>query len=203
MSFILAPDVAFVLLVLSLLVTIFALLAPGSGVLEVLALILLLTVGYLVANLPVNIWAIALVLVGIIAVILMFRLKRRWTFIAVSIVVLIVGMAFVFRGENTLIGVNPILAVTGSLGLAAFVWIVDRNVMAASHQEPYLDHDRLVGMVGSAVTDIGREGSVYVNGENWSAFSDERIPANSQVKVVQRKGLVLEVEKVKDPEKEN
>ncbi|MFN2304962.1 MAG: hypothetical protein ACK2TV_14620, partial [Anaerolineales bacterium] len=78
MNLILNPDVAFVLLEFALLVTIFALLAPGSGVLEIVSLILLFLVGYSVANLPVNTWAIILVLIGIIAVIVMFRLKTRW-----------------------------------------------------------------------------------------------------------------------------
>ncbi len=193
-NLILHPDVAFVFLALSLLVTIFALLAPGSGVLEVLSLILLFIVGYLVANLPVNSWAIILVLIGIVSVILMLRRKRQGYFIAGSIFVLILGMIFVFRGETTLLGVSPMLAGIGAVGMAAFIWIIGRNISAVAHQEPYSDPDRLVGMIGSATTDISREGSVYVNGENWSAVSDKLIKAGSQVKVIQRNGLVLQVE---------
>ena len=203
MNFILIPNVAFVLLVLALLVTIFALLAPGSGVLEILALILLFIVGYLVANLQVNAWAIALVLIGIISLIALFRRKIHWFFITGSLAVLVVGMIFVFRGENSILGVNPVLAVIGTFGLAAFIWIISRNISTASHQEPYSDPDRLVDMIGSATTDISKEGSVYVNGENWSAISDEPIAMGSQVRVVRRNGLVLKVEVVKETEKEN
>ena len=203
MNQILNPDIAFVLLEFALLVTIFALLAPGSGVLEIVSLILLFLVGYSVANLPVNTWAIILVLTGIIAVIVMFRLKTRWYLIAGSIAVLIAGTVFVFRGENAVFGVNPLVAGLGAIGLAAFVWIIGRNISTASRQKPYTDPDRLVGMIGSATTSISNEGSVYVNGEDWSAKSDEPIPLGSQIKVIQRNGLVLKVKKIIDTNKEN
>ena len=166
--------------------------------LEVLALILLIIVGYLVANLLVSIWAIALVIMRIISVIAMFRRKREWYFIGGSIAILIIGVVFVFRGEKALIGANPLLAVLGAVGLAAFIWIIGRNISSASRQEPYTDPDRLVGMIGTAKTDVWRDGSVYVNGENWSAVSDEPVTMGSQVQVIQRKGLVLEVKLIKE-----
>jgi membrane-bound ClpP family serine protease len=40
-----------------------------------------------------------------------------------------------------------------------------------------------------------------VDGESWSATSDEPIPAGSPVKVVQREGLILKVELVKENKK--
>jgi len=49
-------------------------------------------------------------------------------------------------------------------------------------------------MTGEARTDILAEGSVYVNGEDWSARSKTLIPAGSKVLVLRRNGLVLEVE---------
>lgn len=198
MNFLLNPDVAFVFLGAALLVTIFALLAPGSGILEVLALLLLISVGYAVANLPVNAWALVLLLLGIVGVIVTFRRVRKWYFIVGSIVLLMVGMVFVFRGENSITGVNPLLALIGALGLGAFVWIIGTNISRTFHQKPYSDLNRLTGMAGVATTDILRDGSVYVDGEDWSATSDEPIAAGSQVKVVERKGLVLKVEKSKE-----
>ncbi len=194
MNFLLNPDVAFVFLGAALLVTIFALLSPGTGILEGLALLLLVAVGYAVANLPVNAWALALLLLGIIAVIVTFRRVRKWYFMAGSIVLLVVGMVFVFRGENAITGINPLLAVIGAVGLGGFIWIAGTNISKASHQKPYSDLNRLTGMTGKAITDILAEGSAYIDGENWSATSDEPIPAGSNVKVVKRNGLVLKVE---------
>lgn len=194
MIFLLNPDVAFVFLVTALLVTIFALLSPGTGILEALALVLLVAVGYTVANLPVNAWALVVLLLGIVAIIVTFRRVRKWYYMAGSIALLIVGMIFLFRGESSVIGVNPLIAVIGAVGLGAFAWIVGTSVAKASHQKPYSDLNRLAGMTGRAITDISDEGSVYVDGENWSATSEKPIPAGSNVKVIQRNGLVLKVE---------
>jgi membrane-bound serine protease (ClpP class) len=195
-NFILNPDVAFVVLGVALLVTIFALLAPGSGILEVLALALLIFVGYAVANLPVNAWALALILIGIVSVIVTFRRTRQWYFIVGSIVVLIIGMAFVFRSETSFFGVNPLLAAVVSVSLGAFIWLVGHNISLTFHQKPYSDLDRMMGMLGTTTTDVHKEGSVYVDGEHWSAISDSPIAKGSQVKVLERNGLVLKVEAI-------
>jgi membrane-bound ClpP family serine protease len=39
-------------------------------------------------------------------------------------------------------------------------------------------------------------GTVYVGGELWSAWADEVIPVGVEIKVKDREGLVLEVERV-------
>jgi membrane-bound serine protease (ClpP class) len=200
-NFLLNPDVAFIILGAALLMTIFALLAPGSGVLEVIALLLLFAVGYSVANLTVNAWAIVLLLIGIAAVVVTFRRARRWYLIAGSILILVVGLVFVFRSETGILGVNPWLAIVEAAGIGGFVWIIGNNVSKTFHQKPYSDLNSMAGMVGRAATDIAVDGSVYVDGESWSATSDEPIPAGSPVKVVQREGLILKVELVKENKK--
>ncbi len=188
MTLLLNPDIAFVVLGFALLITIFALLAPGSGVLEVLALIFLIGVGYAVSNLPVNLWALFVLLAGIVTVIIAFRKTKKWYFMAGPIALLIVGMVFLFWG------VNPLLAGFGAVGIAAFIWVIGHNISATFHQQPYSDLDRMVGKIGTANTDILKEGSVRVDGEGWSAVSDTLIPAGSSVRILQRNGLVLKVE---------
>ncbi|MBE0699371.1 MAG: NfeD family protein, partial [Anaerolineaceae bacterium] len=54
--------------------------------------------------------------------------------------------------------------------------------------------DQLVGMIGQANNDIRGQGSIHVNGEDWSASSKQFIPAGSSVRVLHRNGLVLEIE---------
>ncbi len=58
------------------------------------------------------------------------------------------------------------------------------------------DLTTLVGALGEARTEVHQEGSVYVHGELWSAFSKVAIPANAKVHVLGRSGLILEVEPV-------
>jgi membrane-bound serine protease (ClpP class) len=55
----------------------------------------------------------------------------------------------------------------------------------------------LIGEEGSAVSDIGESGKIYVMGEYWDALSDEPISEGDKIKVVEsKKGFKLKVEKV-------
>jgi membrane-bound serine protease (ClpP class) len=78
-----------------------------------------------------------------------------------------------------------------ALGLA---WLTATKSVEAMEARPSFDLDRLVGMTGEANSDIRGEGTVYINGETWSARSNTFIPAGSTVRVLRREGLTLEVE---------
>jgi membrane-bound ClpP family serine protease len=201
MNFMLDPNLAFVLLAVSFTVTIFALLAPGTGLLELISVLLLTLVGFTVASLPVNSWAIVLLLGGVVSVILTLKKTDNKYLVIVSIFLLLAGMLTIFKAEHGLLAVDPLLALVVSAGMGAFIWIIGKNITQASRQHVHRDLARLVGQTGHAVTDISIRGSVYVDGENWSAISDQPIKKDSQVIVTQRNGLVLKVEPVTDKKK--
>lgn len=194
MIFFLDPNFAFVLLAVAFLVTIFALLAPGTGILEVLSLGLLTMVGFSIARMEIHTWAILLLLGGIVAVILALRRFDNRYFLVAAILMLLAGMLFLFKIPGQLLAVDPLLAIVVSLTTAAFIWIVGRMTTQAFKAKPQQNLENLIGEVGRAVTDISKEGSVYVSGENWSAVSSKPIKKGSSVVVRQRDGLVLVVE---------
>jgi membrane-bound serine protease (ClpP class) len=194
MSFLLNPNVAFVLMSVAFLVTIFALLAPGTGLLEFISIIFLGLVGYTIANMPVNAWAIVLLLAGIVLIIVSLRRYKKTSWLIVSIAILILGMLFVFKAPNQLLAVDPLLALIVIACMGSFIWIVGSNTTKAFAMHPHRDPDKVIGSIGRAVTNVSDSGSVYVDGENWSAVSDQTIPKGSQVIVRQRKGLILTVE---------
>jgi membrane-bound ClpP family serine protease len=51
-------------------------------------------------------------------------------------------------------------------------------------------------MTGYANNDIRGQGSGHVNGEDWTARSEKFIPAGSRIRVLQRSGMILDVEPV-------
>lgn len=201
MNFMLDPNFAFVLLAIAFTVTIFALLAPGTGLLEVISVALLTLVGFTVARLPVNSWAIVLLLGGVVSVILTLKKSDNKYLAGVSIFLLLAGMLFIFKAAHGWLAIDPLLALVVSAGMGTFIWIIGKNITQASRQHVHRDLARLVGQTGHAVTDIHTKGSVYVDGENWSAISDQPIKKDSQVIVTQRNGLVLKVEPVTDKKK--
>ena len=194
MIFLLDPNFAFVLLAVAFLVTIFALLAPGTGILEVFSLILLTLVGFSIAGTEIHTWAILFLLGGIVAVILALRRFDNRFFLVLAILMLLAGMLFLFKAPGRVLAVDPLLALVVSITTAGFIWIIGRMTTQAFKTKPQQNLENLIGEVGRAVTDISKDGSVYVSGENWSAVSSKPIKKGSSVVVRKRDGLILKVE---------
>lgn len=193
MNFLLDPNVAYVMLVGGFLLAILALFSPGTGLLELGALFMLALAGYGIVNLPINAWALVILVVGVLPFILALRRSRRWWWLIPALAALVVGSIFLFATSDGNPAVNPWLAGLVSVLVVPFVWLIGRKSLEAL-SIPAASLNTLVGMIGEARTEIFNEGSVYVNGEDWSARSKVRIPAGAKVRVLRRDGLVLEVE---------
>lgn len=201
MNILLEPNVAYLMLVGGSVVAILAIFAPGTGVLELGALIILGLAGYAIANLPINDWALVVLLIGVFPFLLALRrVPRRlqWVFLAVSIIALVAGSVFLFRTPTGGPAVNPALAVVVSLLVGVFLWFVARKGIEAMRR-PAVNPDRVLGKVGQTRTPVYQEGTVFVGGEAWSAHSRAFIPAGTSVRVVSREGLILLVEPVYPP----
>ncbi len=192
MELLLNPNVAYLLLVGGFLLAILALFSPGTGLLELGALFSLLLAGYSIYNLPINAWALVLLAAGVIPFALAVQRWKRWPLLLVAMGALVVGSVFLFRVENGT-AVHPALAVLVSALSIGLLWLVGRKGLEAVVR-PSNTLQRLIGMEGEARTGIYREGTVYVDGESWTARSKAAIAAGTAVRVIGRDGLVLVVE---------
>jgi len=73
-----------------------------------------------------------------------------------------------------------------------FVFAVGMGLRAQTKKVTTGDRG-IVGETGTAKTDIGETGSVFVHGEFWNAHSDTKISANTKVQVVAVEGMKLKV----------
>jgi len=193
-AFLLNPNVVYLVLVLGFILTIMALVSPGTTILEISALFMLLLAGWGIYNLPINVWALIVLLFGVIPFILALRKTRRTRYLALAIASLVLGSAFLFQGNVWWQpAVNPFLALVVSLAAGSYVWIVAIKALEAADAPPVHDLNTLVGSVGEARSDIHTDGSVQIAGELWSAQSEQLIPRGSQVRVVGREGFILQV----------
>jgi membrane-bound serine protease (ClpP class) len=195
MDFLLDPNVAYLLLVGGLLLGLLALMAPGTGLLEIGALFCLVLAGYEVYNLSTNLWALVVLVVSVIPFVYAIRKPKREAFLALSLLGLVLGSVYLFRNAQGGPAVNPVLAGAISLLYVGFLWIAIRKTIQAAHARPSHDLSTLIGQIGEAKTRIHAEGSVQVAGELWSAVSEKPISAGSRVRVVGRQGFILEVVK--------
>jgi len=194
MNFFFDPNVAYLLLVGGFLLAILALFAPGTGLIEIGALSMLVLAGFSIASQTYNVWAVIVLILGVIPFILALRRSHHWIFLVISLAALTLGSAFLVTTPTGMPAVNPILAVVNSLLVGGFVWFASRKMLDAMAR-PVANHIRMVGKIGEARTDILREGSVYVGGEEWSAHSAGFIAVGSAVVVKSQEGLILTVER--------
>ena len=198
MDFLLDPNIAYLFLLAGVLLGLMAIITPGTGMFEVGAFFCLALAGYAVYNLSFNLWALIVLMLSIIPFVYAIQKPKREWFLALSIFGLVIGSVFLFATDGWQPAVNFPLALVSSTLYAGFIWIAVRKTMQAAHSRPSHDLSALVGQIGEAKTRVHKEGSVQVAGELWSARSEKSIPNGSPVKVVDREGFVLIVEKSTD-----
>ena len=194
MEFLLDPNIAYFLLMVTIIFVLFAIVTPGTGVPELLAIFAAVLAGYAVYNLSLNLWALGLLVASLVPFFFAVRGPRRELWLVVSIAGITVGSVFFFPARQGLISVSPVLAVVGSALFAGFAWLSARKVLQISLAKPAHDLSGLIGERGETRTDVKEAGSVQVASELWSARSQKLILAGRAVRVIGRDGFVLIVE---------
>jgi membrane-bound serine protease (ClpP class) len=190
------PNVSYVLLILGFLAAVLALFSPGTGILEVLALFALAVAGYGIANHPIHWWAFGLMVLGIVPFIFSLRQKEnlRIILLVVASLLFVLGSTLLFRGEGWQPAVHFVLILLLSPLAVGGTWLIATKSLEAITTRPVYDLERLNSMTGQATSDIHGQGTVYVNGEEWTAISSRFIAAGTPIRVLGRRGLALEVE---------
>jgi len=192
------PNLAYLLLMVGTLLALLAVLTPGTGLLELGAVIVLVVVGIQLFNIPINLWALGLVVVGAGIYVLSVIRRGDPVLMAAGLVVIYIGTALIYRSETSLIAADIWLILLASLGEGTFLWVVTRKVLAAAESPPIQDLEALIGTRGETRTRVFGDGTVYADGEEWSARSSQPIPANSVVIIKAREGFTLVVEPLED-----
>jgi membrane-bound serine protease (ClpP class) len=181
-------------LVAGLWLSAWAIITPGTGVLEGLAIIVLVIAGLGMAVVPINAWALGLLAAGVV----LFGLSvwRKWTgvWLGLSALTLSLGSVFLFRlpeGDPT---VHPILAIVVSLLTVGFFWLILSKALEAYRGKLSHDPTAVLNKIGEVRTAIDPIGSVYVAGELWTATAEIALAAGTIIRVVGREGLTLVVE---------
>jgi membrane-bound serine protease (ClpP class) len=191
------PNVFYICLVVGLWVTAMALVSPGTGVLEVLALLLLGGAAVGILTWPVNGLAFVPLILGAVAFVVAFlRRKQASAWLLAAAILFSLGSIFLFEDPDGGPAVQPVLAIVLSAVTVVFFWLGVRRGMEAQLAAPAVAAQTVVGQIGEARTPVHRDGMVYAGGELWSARSEQPIPQGGRVRVVRLDGLVVEVEPV-------
>ena len=196
MEILLNPNIAYIIIVSAAMLALMTVIIPGTGIPEVGLLICMALTWYEFTRYQPNLWALLILILGILPFFGALRLPHlRLFLLPLAILLISGGSVFLFVDGKGMPAVNPILAGLVTILCAFYIWIaVDRSLKAQS-AKPYNDPDQLLEKIGETRTHVYKSGSVQVGGELWSARSEISIPIGCKVRILQRDGFVLTVEK--------
>jgi membrane-bound serine protease (ClpP class) len=190
------PNVGFILMTIAIYGIIFELSNPGSvfpGVIGGLALILALTS---FAVVEVNVAGLLLIGFSIILFIADIKVPSHGVLTTGGIAAFFLGSLLLTERQASFFRISITLIATVTVLTAAFFAFAVGAGIRAQMRRVQTGREGLVGAVGVARTELAPAGTVFVQGELWSAESaDGVIPAGQRVRVTRVDGLRLEVRK--------
>ncbi len=189
------PNVAYLLMLLGFYGIFFEMTNPGAifpGVFGAIALILAF---YSFQTLPVNYAGLLLIILAIILFILEIKIVSFGVLTIGGIIAMTIGSLMLFESPLPFFQLSLKVILPGVIITALFFFLTIKLALQAYKQKPVTGAEGLVGLEGRAKTDIYKEGTVFVHGEIWKAWSDEPIKAGEKVIVETMEHLKLKVRK--------
>jgi membrane-bound serine protease (ClpP class) len=190
------PNVGFVLMTVAIYGIIFELSNPGSvfpGVIGGLALILALAS---FAVLEVNLAGLLLIGFSLILFIADIKVPSHGVLTSGGIISFVLGSLLLTEGQAPFLRISLTLILTMAALTAGFFAFAVGAGIKAQRQKVHTGREALLGAVGVTRSELRPGGTVFVQGELWSAESvDGVIPAGSRVRVTRVDGLRLQVKR--------
>jgi len=194
LSVITNPTLAYILLMIGIYGLILEGYNPGALVPGVIGGICLLLALYAFQILPVNYVGLALMLLGF-ALIAVELFVPSFGILGIGGVIAVVFGSIILM-DNEIPGMSINTGLIAGMGLAsALVFLAIVYLAAKSFRQPQVaGREALAGQRAEAISDFaGGRGRVHLQGEDWSAESDQPIARGQAVEVEALDGLVLKV----------
>ena len=186
------PNIGFVLMTMAIYGIIFELSNPGSvfpGVIGGLALILALAS---FAVIEVNLAGLLLIGFALILFIADLKVPSHGILTAGGLAAFILGSLLLTERQAPFLQISVTLILTmAGLTAAFFAFAVGAGIRAQA-RKVHTGREALIGAIGVARSDLAPTGTVFVDGELWSAETEDgAIPSGERVRVEQVRGLHL------------
>ncbi|HEX8171275.1 MAG TPA: nodulation protein NfeD [Thermoanaerobaculia bacterium] len=194
LSWIMDPNIAFILMALGMLGLWSEFNHPGAIAPGVVGGVSLLLAVFALNLLPTRFAAFAL----IAAAFLLFALEAKYTSYGVlgagGVVCLVVGALLLVDGPIPEMRVRLATAIIVSIPIGAIAVFLMTLVLRARRVRVATGTEAMVGEIGVARTDVAGDGKVFVHGELWNATARGEIAAGTRVRVQAVNGLRVTVE---------
>ncbi len=189
------PNIAYMLLSLAILGIIVEVFSPGlifPGVVGAMALFLAL---YALGMLPVNYAGVLLIVLAFALFIAEALTPGFGLLFTGGLISLIFGSLILFKGDST-VRVSPWLIATISIVLIVVFGFVIQKVVAAHRMQASTGKEELLGKPALVKKTLDPEGTVFLEGELWTAVSHQgKSEAGQDLVITNVNGLTLLVTK--------
>src|ERR1700730_16341371 len=196
LSYIMDPNVAFILLAIGALALYAEFNHPGAVIPGTVGVVFILIAAFALNLLPVRFAAIAMI-IGAFA---LFAAEAKFASHGVlttgGIVLLTLGGLFLVDAPIPEMRVHLATALAVSIPLGIITAFLMSSAVRARRNKVVTGEQGLIGEIGIAQTTLAPAGKVFVHGELWDAVSTVPVPAGGGIVVRQVDGLTLRVEPV-------
>jgi len=187
------PNIAYLLMLVGVFGLVFEFQNPGSYFPGIIGVIALIIAAFALQMLPVNFTGLALILLAIILFVLEIKIPSHGALTTGGVIAMLVGSIMLIDSPLPFMRVSlsviiPAVATTTLL----FMFVVGVGIRAQKRRVT-TGAEGIRGEVGVAKTDVHADGSVFVHGEFWNAYSDEPVARGVRVEVVDVDGMKLKV----------
>jgi membrane-bound serine protease (ClpP class) len=196
LSYLMDPNVAFILLAIGALALYAEFNHPGAVIPGTVGVVFILLAAFALNLLPVRFAAIAMI-IGAFA---LFAAEAKFASHGVlttgGIVLLTMGGLFLVDAPIPEMRVHLVTALAVSIPLGLITAFLMSIAVRARRNKIVTGKQGLIGEIGIAQTMLGPSGKVFVHGELWDAVSTIPVPAGERIVVRQVDGLTLRVDPV-------
>jgi membrane-bound serine protease (ClpP class) len=190
------PNIAYILLLLGLAGLYFELAHPGVIFPGVIGGISLILAFFALQALSVNYAGVLLILLGLILFIAEIKVVSHGILTIGGIISLMIGSLMLFTSPDPALRVSLTVMIPALAIISLFFAGVIALVLKAQMMKHLTGEEGMLEREGRAITDVYREGKVFIKGEYWDAFSDKLVEEGKRVKVIKVDGLKVKVQEI-------
>lgn len=187
------PNIAYLLMLLGIFGIFFELQNPGAIFPGVVGVIAIIMATFALQLLPVNYAGLGLIVLAIVFFALETQIASGGLLTVGGAVSMLIGSIMLIDSPLPFMRVSlSVIIPSVIVTVLFFVFAVGLGLRAQKRKVATGDKG-LIGERGVAKTDVYDDGSVFVHGEYWNAWSTEKIPAGAAVEIVEVNGMKLKV----------
>ena len=196
LSYIMDPNVAFILLAIGALALYAEFNHPGAVIPGTVGAVFILLASFALNLLPVRFAAIAMIIGAFALFAAEAKFASHGVFTTGGIALLTIGGLFLVDAPIPEMRVHLLTALAVSIPLGIITAFLMSIAVRARRNKIVTGEQGLIGEIGVAQTPLSPAGKVFVHGELWDAISTMPVPAGEQIVVRQVDGLTLRVDPV-------